>query len=29
VKKFFYTHLCQPDRINDPARKASPKSERC
>ena len=23
LKKFFYTHLCQPDRINDPARKAS------
>ena len=23
LKKFFYTHLCQPDRINDPVRKAS------
>ena len=22
-KNFFYAHLCQPDRINDPARKAS------
>ena len=22
-KEFFYAHLCQPERINDPARKAS------